>query len=717
VILLAGSSYDSHSASLARGEARHRLAERAYRGAVANSVYIAALDAGSGKSLVALGVAELLTRQAGVIGVFRPVVREGAEPDRLITLLRRRFAPAGDYSDCVGVDYAQVRADPEAALSRIIARFHALADKCDAIVVIGTDYTDVASPTEFDFNLRVAVNLAAPVLLVVTGTDRTAAEIAAAAALGRAEATAAHATVCGVVANRVDPGVAATVTELDAELWVLPETSALTAPTVGERAEAVSAELLSGDPELLGRTSGDVLVAAMTLPNMLDHLVDNAVVITPGDRAELLLGILTAHHATGSPVSAAVVLTGGLRPPNQVTRLLDGLDSELPILLTEYDTFDTAARLATVHGRISAGSERKVATALGLFADRVDTDALVERMRLARSAAVTPLMFEHELMERARADRRRIVLPEGTEPRVLRAADIILRRGVADIVLLGERAELTELAARVGADISGAEVVSPHDSRLRDRFATEYARLRAHRGVSFDQARDIVTDVSYFGTMMVHSGLADGMVSGAMHTTAHTIRPAFEIIKTVEGTAVVSSVFFMCLAERVLVYGDCAVIPEPTTEQLADIAVSSAASAAAFGVEPRVAMLSYSTGESGTGAEVDRVRQATALVRQRAPELPVEGPIQYDAAIDAEVASTKLPDSSVAGRATVLIVPDLNTGNNLYKAVQRSAGAVAIGPVLQGLRKPVNDLSRGATVHDIVNTVALTAVQAQEGAR
>jgi phosphate acetyltransferase len=310
-------------------------------------------------------------------------------------------------------------------------------------------------------------------------------------------------------------------------------------------------------------------------------------------------------------------------------------------------------------------------------------------------------------------DRKHIVLPEGEDERILRAADILLRRGVADLTLLGDPVTVSRKAAEVGADVSGAQILSPYDSKLVEEFARVYAERRAHRGVELDEARTIVTDVSYFGTMMVELGRADGMVSGAAHTTAHTIRPALEIVRTVPGVSVVSSVFFMCLQHQVLVYGDCAVVPDPTAEQLADIAIASAGTAAAFGVEPRVAMLSYSTGSSGSGSDVEKVDRATRLVRQRAPELPVEGPIQYDAAIDTAVARTKLPDSKVAGHATVFVFPDLNTGNNTYKAVQRSAGAVAVGPVLQGLRKPVNDLSRGATVRDIVNTVAITAIQAQ----
>jgi phosphate acetyltransferase len=322
-------------------------------------------------------------------------------------------------------------------------------------------------------------------------------------------------------------------------------------------------------------------------------------------------------------------------------------------------------------------------------------------------------MFEAELLDRARADRKRIVLPEGEDDRILRAAAILLERDVADLTILGEEAAIRARAEELGLDLSGAQLLSLQDPELLDRFSEEYARLRAHKGMTVEEARPIMADCSYFGTMMVHLGLADGMVSGAAHTTAHTIRPSFEIIRTRPDTSIVSSVFLMLMADRVLVFGDCAVNPDPTAEQLADIAISSARTAAGFGVEPRVAMLSYSTGSSGAGADVDRVREATRIVRERAPELAVEGPIQYDAAVDPTVTMAKLPDSDVAGRATVLIFPDLNTGNNTYKAVQRSAGAVAVGPVLQGLNKPVNDLSRGALVHDIVNTVAITAVQAQ----
>jgi phosphate acetyltransferase len=334
-------------------------------------------------------------------------------------------------------------------------------------------------------------------------------------------------------------------------------------------------------------------------------------------------------------------------------------------------------------------------------------------MNVARSEVVTPLMFEYTLIERARLAKKRIVLPEGSDDRIIRATHTLLARGVVDITLLGDESAIRSRSAELGLDISEADVVSPKDEALIERFAEEFVVLRAHKGVTLDSARDIVTDVSHFGTMMVHLGLADGMVSGAIHTTAHTITPAFQIIKTTPGVSVVSSVFLMCLADRVLVYGDCAIVPDPSSRELADIAASSADTALRFGIEARIAMLSYSTGESGAGADVEKVREATSLVRQRRPDLLVEGPIQYDAASEPSVAATKMPESSVAGRATVFIFPDLNTGNNTYKAVQRSSGAVAIGPILQGLAKPVNDLSRGATVRDIINTVAITAIQAQ----
>jgi phosphate acetyltransferase len=684
------------------------------------SVYIASAEGFTGKSSVALGLLDQLSRVVERVGVFRPVVRtpehSADDHDYVLDLLVSHEAVDLAYDECAGVGYDDVHADPSAAMDRIVDRYHAVADRCDVVVVVGSDYTDVGTPSEFSYNARVAANLGAPVLLVVSGFERTGAELRTVADMLESELHAHHATPFAVVANRVtDADVLARPEQVSAHMpaYAIPEEPMLNAPTVQQLVAACDGTLVAGDPTLLSREVTGLVVAAMTLPNMLDRLFEGCTVITPGDRPETVLGVLAAHTSTSFPQISAIVLNGGIPLAPQVTTLLEGIGATTPIIATDLGTHETATALTSRRGRLTKDAPRKVATALTLFAEHVDAPALLERLEVTRSSAVTPLMFEHQLIDAAAADRRHVVLPEGEEERVLRAADIVLRRGVADLTLVGDPFAINAKAAAIGVDVSGATLLSPRDPDLVERFAREYHQRRKHKGVELEEARETVTDVSYFGTLMVELGLADGMVSGSVHTTAHTIRPALEVVRTVPGVSVVSSVFFMCLEHQVLVYGDCAVNPDPDAAQLADIAISSAATARAFGIEPRVAMLSYSTGSSGSGSDVEKVLRATATVRERAPDLPVEGPIQYDAAIDPGVASTKLPDSLVGGRATVLVFPDLNTGNNTYKAVQRSAGAVAVGPVLQGLRKPVNDLSRGATVRDIVNTVAITAIQAQ----
>jgi phosphate acetyltransferase len=687
-----------------------------------SSVYVASVEGYTGKSTVALGLLEQLSRRVSRIGVFRPVVRadtsEHGGRDYVLDLLSSHDAVTLGYDECVGVTYDEVHADPSAALDRIVERYHRVTEKCDAVVIIGSDYTDVGTPTEFAYNARIAANLGAPVLLVLNGSGRTPAELHTMTELSAGELKAQHGTLFAVIANRVDGTQVIEDTDaitVDGVLgFAIPEEPLLSAPSLAELMPSVDGTLLRGDPDLLAREATGFVVAGMTMPNVLDRLFDGAVVVTPGDRPEVVLGVVMAHVSANFPQISGIVLNGGLPLADQVVRLLEGLGTTMPIVATDLGTHATTTALNGVRGRLTKESTRKVVTALALFAEHVDGDALLDRLEVARTEAVTPLMFEHQIIDRAVADRRHIVLPEGEEERILRAADILLRRGVADLTLLGDPLKISAAAAGAGVDVSAARLLSPLDDELHEKFAEAYHERRRHKGIDLEAAREVMSDVSYFGTMMVELGLADGMVSGAVHTTAHTIRPALEVVKTVPGVSVVSSVFFMCLENQVLVYGDCAVNPDPTAEQLADIAISSAATAAAFGIEPRVAMLSYSTGTSGSGTDVQKVSEATALVRERAPELPVEGPIQYDAAIDAAVAHTKLPDSDVAGRATVFVFPDLNTGNNTYKAVQRSAGAVAVGPVLQGLRKPVNDLSRGATVKDIVNTVAITAIQAQD---
>jgi len=693
---------------------------------VAISVYLASSEGQSGKSAVAVGLIDQLSRRVGRVGVFRPVVRTGdADDDHVLELLISRLEPSGDVPapltalEAAGVFYDDVHHDPEAAMATIVERYHAVAHRFDAVLVVGSDYTDVASPTEFSFNARVAANLNSPMILVVSARGKTPEQARTAADIAVDDARHHHASVLSVIANRVDlEQVPQTVAALKGvaggvPAYAIPSDPVLDSPTVRELLAASRGTLLHGDDALLDRESTGLLVAAMTMPNVLDRLFEGCVVISPADRGDVLLALLLAHRAETFPSPAAVFLNGGLDLPYSIERLVDGLDVHMPVVTTSAGTMRTAADLYAVAPRLTRSSVRKVETAQRLFDEHVDGAGLLDRLDVSPTGVVTPLMFEHQLMDRARAAGKHIVLPEGEEPRILEAADQLLRRGVVRLTLLGNPSAVSAKARLLGLDISAAELVNPHDEPLRSRFAEEYAELRAHKGVTPEQARDVVVDPSYFGTMMVRAGLADGMVSGAIHTTAHTIRPALEVIKTMPGVDIVSSVFLMCLSDRVLVYGDCAVNPDPTTEQLADIAVSSAATAEQFGIEPRVAMLSYSTGGSGGGVDVDKVRTATELVRTRAPHLSVEGPIQYDAAVDMAVAAAKLKDSPVAGRATVLVFPDLNTGNNTYKAVQRSAGAVAVGPILQGLRRPVNDLSRGSLVQDIVNTVAITAIQAE----
>lgn len=682
----------------------------------ARSIYLVSPEGDTGKSTIALGLVDLLTRRVPRTGVFRPVARSTETPDFVLELLLAQDGVDLPYDLCVGATYEEVHSDPEAALSQILTRYHEVERQCDAVVVVGTDYTDVTGPAELAFNARIAANLGAPVVLVVNGNKRSPDEIHQVVEVSVAEMHLGHARVAAVIANRCDPSRLDDVLAAlagDLPVWALPEEPFLGAPTVRQLMEAVDGRMLVGDEELLEREALDVLVGAMSVEHLLDRLADGAVVITPGDRSDLILGLLTAHVAEGFPSLAGIILNGGFLPPPPIDRLVEGLGHRLPIITTDLGSFSSASAAASVRGRVTARSQRKIDTAHALFERHVDGETLLDTVDVARPDVVTPLMFEYTLLDRARSQRRHIVLPEGADDRILRAASTLLQREVADLTILGGEAAIRSRATELGLDLADARVLDTHDPELSERFAEEYTKIRAHKGMTVDRAREIVTSVSYFGTLMVHLGLADGMVSGAMHTTAHTIKPAFEIIKTVPGVSVVSSVFLMALEDRVLVYGDCAVNPDPTAEQLADIAISSAQTAAQFGVEPRVAMLSYSTGESGSGADVEKVRTATELVRARRPDLSVEGPIQYDAAVDASVARAKMPDSLVAGRATVFVFPDLNTGNNTYKAVQRSAGAVAIGPVLQGLRKPVNDLSRGALVQDIVNTVAITAIQAQ----
>jgi phosphate acetyltransferase len=691
-------------------------------------IYIMSSEPQSGKTLAVLGVMEALAGRVHRLSVFRPLIREGDDQDRLLNLVSSRYSLRGSYEDMYGTTYARARelltADkPEDLYREVLERFRRLESTSDLVVCIGTDYRSVSSALEFEFNMEVANNLGTPVMPMIKGLHRNPALIVDMAKVLLSALKDKGIELLSLVVNRVHPdekeNVYTALTHAFPEvprIHVLPENPLLGTASVREIADALKAVMISGDAAWLEGEVKHVKIAAMELPHFLDHIEDGSLIITPGDRSDIILGSLTADMSRSYPRIAGLLLTGGIPPAQQVRKLLDGLDvAPLPVLSVQTDTFTTAMHVNAVEPSIVHGNTRKIAAVLGMVESSVDLPALLERIAVARAKKQTPLMFQYELIERSKRQRRSIVLPEGEEERILRAAEIVLLRGICDITLLGNPDEIRKKINALGLSLGDVQIIDPVSSDLRRQFADAYFNARKHKGISSEMAYDTMSDVSYFGTMMVQLGYADGMVSGSVHTTAHTIRPALEFVKTRPGISIVSSVFFMCLADQVLVYGDCAINPEPTAEQLADIAVSSSETALAFGIEPRIAMLSYSTGESGKGQEVEKVRTATAIARERRPDLKIEGPIQYDAAVDADVAKVKLPKSEVAGQATVFIFPDLNAGNNAYKAVQRSANALAIGPVLQGLNKPVNDLSRGATVPDIVNTIAITAIQAQSG--
>jgi phosphate acetyltransferase len=629
------------------------------------------------------------------------VIRTEDGKDSLIHLVQNRYALEFSYEAMYGCTYEKARnliteGKLNSLYSMILEKYKALEEQCDVLLCAGTDYTGVSAALEFDFNVDVATNLGCLMLPVIKGTGRKPDQLTAFVQALIQSLKERKCSIIAAIINRVIPDHAAQVKKALKEalqdvipVYVIPEHPVLGKPTIGEIATALNAQWISRDDEGMDREVLHYKVAAMELPNFLDHIEDDSLIITPGDRSDIILGSILSDASEIYPRISGLLLTGNT------------------------DTFTTAMNASNVPGTIVPESKRKIAAALGIVEQNMDMSELEKRITGAPLKLITPLMFEYELIKRAKSDKQHIVLPEGTDERILRAAETLLLRGVADITLLGNHDEIGHTIHRLGLSLEEVNIIDPATSEMRKRFAETYFEIRRHKGISEQMAYDTMVDVSYFGTMMVHSGETNGMVSGAAHTTQHTIRPAFEIIRTKPGCSIVSSVFLMCLEDRVLVYGDCAVNPDPTAEQLADIAVSSAETARMFGIEPRVAMLSYSTGKSGKGADVEKVREATDRAKKLRPDLKIEGPIQYDAAVDPGVARTKMPDSDVAGNATVFVFPDLNTGNNTYKAVQRSANALAIGPVLQGLKKPVNDLSRGCTVPDIVNTVAITAIQAQ----
>lgn len=693
---------------------------------MAHCIYITGTQPQTGKAVVVLGLMEWLWNQGRTVGLFRPVIMSEDQPDRYMELVRIRSGSRLPYVASYGSTYKEISEAVagnrrEAIFKSILDKYKAVEERCDVVVIVGSFFPGDAVPLGFSFNAEMAYNLGCPVLPIVQGMDRSIEQVVDSVKVVLESLEQHKCDVLAVIVNRVNTElVSKTLQELHmgipAELphYVLPEHGVLAKPTVGEIAKALQAHCLRGDDESMHRMISKSKVAAMELPHFLDHVEEGNLIIAPGDRSDIILGCLAIDASATFPNIAGLLLTGGFQPAPQVQRLIEGISrARVPLLSVDTDTYTTTTNVNGVKSALTPDDSRKMAAALGIVEANVHFEEVLRRLAATRPLGITPMMFEYELIQRAKSNRQHIVLPEGAEERILRAAEILLLRDVVDITLLGNRDRIQQRISQLGVALDGVNIVDPLESPLREQYAQTYHELRKAKGVSYDLALDVAADLSYFGTLMVYHGHADGMVSGAVHTTSNTIRPAFEIIRTRPEASIVSSVFFMCLADRVLVFGDCAVNPDPKPAQLADIAISSAETAKMFGIEPYVAMLSYSTGESGAGVDVDKVKEATESVRKLRPDIKIEGPIQYDAAVDAGVARTKLPGSEVAGHATVFIFPDLNAGNTTYKAVQRSANAVAIGPVLQGLRKPVNDLSRGCTVTDIVNTVAITAIQAQ----
>lgn len=693
-----------------------------------NAIYLTTTEPFSGKSIIALGLMNLLASKTDKLAYLKPIVSGGMkDKDRRLELIKEHFKLAQTYDEMFVFSRKKAlteinNGNESFLIDSVIDHFKKLQEKADFTVVEGTDFLDVNTNVEFDGNISIAKNLGIPAAIILNGAKRSVSEIVVMAQATTNGFLNRGVQVIFLVANKVEPSQEKEIIDrlidvLPKEILIsaIPMREELSNSTMGEIRDSLDARVLFGE-NLLSNRVDKPIVGAMQLRNFLNRLEPNTLVVTPGDRADLILGAFQANISRNFGKISGMVLTGGILPEAPIIKLIEGLETILPVLQVDEDTFKVVTSVNEIHARISANDKEKIALAIRLFEKAVDEEALSQRLVLFHTDMLTPRMFQYQIVKRAKEYKKHIVLPEGEDDRILIAADRLIQQSVVSLTLLGNRESIEASLKRLNLSLhlDKVQIEHPATSPRFERYAKTLYELRKSKGLTLEMAKDLMLDISYFGTMMVSLGEADGMVSGAIHTTQHTIRPALQFVKTKPGVSTVSSVFFMCLPNRVSVFGDCAVVPNPSSEQLADIAISSAESASMFGIEPKIAMLSYSSGTSGTGEDVEKVRRATELVKTRRPDLKIEGPIQYDAAVDPGVGKQKLPKSAVAGQASVLIFPDLNTGNNTYKAVQRETGAIAIGPMLQGLNKPVNDLSRGCTVADIFNTVVITAIQAQE---
>ena len=693
------------------------------------NIFIASAEPHAGKSVIAFGMINMLLAKTQKVGYFKPIIAQGDpnQRDQHVEAMLNYFSLPVKYEDAFAFT-SQDMLHHEGAdntgdiLNTIISKYKKLEDNYDFTVIEGSDFLGEGTAFEFESNALMAKNLAAPVLIVVSGKDKTASQLFKTAINIYRNFLLRDVQVLGVIANMVNPDEAerikqALTNQLPPELLisVIPIETGLQSPTMKEITTALNAEVLFG-ADLMDNQVDNFVTGAMMLPNFLRHIKDNLLIVTPGDRGDIIIGSLQANLSVNYPKIAGIVLTAGSLPDEPMIKLIEGLQTIIPIISVQKGTFETTTAIGAIHSKITIDNKKKIELAIDMFERYVDSKALDDKIVTFNYKGITPHMFQYQLVKWAKRKKKHIVLPEGNDERILKAVEKLIAQDIVFITLLGDAQEIGASIKRLGLnlDVNAIHIHNPRLSPSYDEYVETLYELRKNKNVNMEMARDMMTDVSYYGTMMVYKGHADGMVSGAVHTTQHTIRPALQFIKTKPGISVVSSIFFMCLPDRVCIFGDCAVNPNPTAEQLAEIAISSAESSLRFGIEPRVAMLSYSSGTSGEGVDVEKVRLATEIVKAKRPDLKIEGPIQYDAAVDPEIGSSKLPGSEVAGKASVLIFPDLNTGNNTYKAVQRETGALAIGPMLQGLNKPVNDLSRGCTVDDIFNTVIITAIQCQD---
>lgn len=691
-----------------------------------NSLYISSVKPHAGSLVISMGMMEMLRARFEKVAFFRPFIERKESRDSDIDFMIRHYDLDMKYEQTYAyyVDEIEELLSAQKThqlLSKILDDFRILQEEYDFVLCEGLNRESFNTSITQDLNILVSKNLGTPFISVLNAKNKTYKEIQEELNIEKAVLKKEGCEHFASFINRVSLTMHTKIQEVlrsESNCFVLPEIEELDFSTVFDIFKKLECQKLFATDKSLHRVIKRTKIAAMTLENFLLSMEEGDFVIVPGDRVDIIVGLLAAYHSKNHPSVSGIMLTGNILPSSEILSLFEGMDKEfsIPVLSSQNDTFCVARSIDKVYAKIRPGSDRKIALAIGAFNKYVNTELLKDRFFEYKSTIMTPLMFEYGLFEKAREQKKCIVLPESLDERILRAAEILLRRDVVEIILLGDKEEIMRKALSLDLDISKASIINPKDSDLSERFSLDFYALRREKGLSLIAAKDAMTHSTYFATMMVQMGYADGMVSGAVHTTQDTIRPALQIIKTKPGIELVSSLFFMCMDTRVLVYADCAVNQDPSAYDLAQIAIASAATAEDFGINAKIAMLSYATGDSGQGADVDKVKEATSIVKKSHPELLIEGPIQYDAAIDPGVAATKLPGNKVAGQATIFIFPDLNTGNNTYKAVQRSSGTVAIGPILQGLKKPVNDLSRGCSVSDIVNTVAITAIQAGKNA-